>query len=685
MRRPYGSSPLEYASKIAATTSVALILALTLVVHPDATWLLRVLAVAAFAAGWLTARLPIPAWAGPVQVWLLVASIAPAFLRLLAGREGPILDIVWMAGFAGALLRSADWRRWAMPFPWNVLIGGWTLALSLAWPILVGREVAFRVAGFHDAGAVNSWSLMPAPQAAVWILYVVLAQLLGALWFEWARNKASQLAQPIQLMHALWIGATASSVVAVLQGTMNLGLLNTEFWAAERRATGTMLDANSYGVCAALAAPIGFLGMRALAPHAPAAAVAVFAINFAGMWLSGSRTALFACGVVGAAALMVGLWRERRASSSAMNQTAVWIPVGMIAVLVVVLLTATASPIQRALDIPSGRAGLAALWNRGGYGPIAVRMTREFPLTGVGAGTYRILAPDYWRAMANDALPLDNAQNWWRHQIAELGVLGGALIMAFSVLVAWRVIAGHERDPDVASASTVRGLLIGLGVTSLFGMPTQNPLVLYWFLALVGWFAWLVPDPALHRETHAREPRVAWVVVAALAIAYAAGHLLLAAGALHPIQRAQRANRDYVIGAYPPEPLPAGNEFRWTGREAHFVWAAKNRFMAIRLWAHHPDIASRPVHVTLTSPCGVLFDEDLTSDSSMSLGMALPAGQRTLEATVRVSRTWSPADAGGPDPRHLGVGIVADFSSDPAFAESQLRAVKLSGCGGGGI
>ena len=680
MRLPYGSSPLEYASKLAATTSVMLILALMLVVHPDATWLLRLLAITAFAAGWVAVRLPSPVWAGPVQIWLLVAAIAPAVLRLVAAREGPILDIVWMAGFAGALLRAVTWSRWAMPFPWNVLIGGWTLALALAWPVLVAREVAFRVAVFHDAGAINSSSQMSAPQAAVWILYVVLAQLLGALWFEWARDKASQLKPPIQLVHALWIGATLASVVAVLQGTVDLGLLNTEFWASLRRATGTMLDANSFGVCAALAAPVGFLGMRALAPHAPAAAVAVFAINFAGMWLSGSRTALFACGVIGAAALIVGLWRGRRAASLSMKQTAVWIPIGVVAVLAILLVTATTSPIQRALDIPPGRAGLAALWNRGGYGPIALRMTREFPLTGVGAGSYRILAPDYWRAMADQSLPLDNAQNWWRHQIAELGVFGGALIIAFSALVAWRVIAGREHGPDVASASTVRGLLIGLGVTSFFGMPTQNPLVLYWFLGLVAWFAWLVPDPLPRRETQAREPRVAWIVATVLAVAYAGGHLLYAAGPLHPAQRAQQASRDYVTGAYPPEPLPQGNEFRWTGQDSRFLWTAKTRFMAIRFWAHHPDVAARPVHVTVTSACDVLFDEDLISDTSMSLGLVIPEGQRTFEADVRVSRTWSP---GEPDHRQLGVGIVADFSTDPAFATSQLRAVSLSGCGAG--
>ena len=676
MRRPFGSL-LELASKVTAIASVLLILALTLVIHPDMTWLLRVLTVVSLVAGWFI-RLRSTASAGHVVFWLFFAAVAPATLRLLAGREGPVLDLVWMAGLAGAILRTNQWSRWTMPFPWNVLIGGWTLALSLSWPVLVMREIGFRTSGFHDAGAINSWSMLPAPQAALWILYVVLAQILGALWFEWAREPREQVRHPLQLMHGLWIGATVASIVAIVQGTMDLAFLSTEFWAAARRATGTMLDANAYGVCAALAAPVAFLGMRRLAPRAPSAAAAVFAINMAGMWLSGSKTILL-CGVAGAVALIVGLWRERRVSTVASTRAAIWIPAGLLAVLAIVMLTPAASPIERALEIPSGRAGLKeVLWIRGGYGPIALRMTQEYPLTGVGAGSYRILAPDYWRAMANDALPPDNAQNWWRHQIAELGVLGGALIMAFSVLLAWRVVAGRECDPDVASATTVRGLLLGVGGASLFGMPTQNPLVLYWFLGLVAWFAWVVPD-ARRREPNPAVSRVAWMAATGLAIAYAAGHLVLAAGPLHPVQRAQRAQRDYVIGAYPPEPLPGGNEFRWTGQEARFFWTAKSRFMAVRFWAHHPDITSRPVHVTLTSPCGVLFDEDLASDTSMSVGMALPEGQRTLDATVRVSRTWTPAD----DERQLGVGIVADFSNDPAFATSQLRAVTLSGCRGG--
>src|SRR5262245_61684319 len=103
MRRPRGS-PLEHASKTAANTSVLLILVLMLVVHPDMTWLLRGLTLVALVTGWLAMALPFrfAAPAGQTIFWLFAAAVAPALLRLLAGREGPVLDLVWMAGLAGA-------------------------------------------------------------------------------------------------------------------------------------------------------------------------------------------------------------------------------------------------------------------------------------------------------------------------------------------------------------------------------------------------------------------------------------------------------------------------------------------------------------------------------------------------------------------------------------------------------
>ena len=67
-----------------------------------------------------------------------------------------MLDIVWMAGLAARCCEARPWSRWTMPFRWSVLIGGWALALSLAWPVIVAREIGFRLRLLTDTGAINS-------------------------------------------------------------------------------------------------------------------------------------------------------------------------------------------------------------------------------------------------------------------------------------------------------------------------------------------------------------------------------------------------------------------------------------------------------------------------------------------------------------------------------------------------
>ena len=287
--------PLERISKSAATVSVLVILALMLAVHPDMTWLLRGLTVAALVAGWFRRRALRRSAGRPPFFWLFVAAIAPALLRLLAGREGPVLDLVWMAGLAGSLLRTTPWSRWAMPFPVDVLTGGWTLTLALSWPVLVAREIGFRLTGFFDTGAINSWSLMSAPQVVSWILYVVWP----SCWARCGSNGPARRpgVQSPMVLNGLWTGATIASVVAILQGTIDIGLLSNDSGRVAR-ATGTMLDANAYGMCAALAAPIGCSGCAHWRRTGLPRRVAVFVVNFAGMWLSGSRTRVI-CGLAG--------------------------------------------------------------------------------------------------------------------------------------------------------------------------------------------------------------------------------------------------------------------------------------------------------------------------------------------------------------------------------------------------
>src|SRR6185436_20185906 len=105
----------ERVSKALAVLAATAIVVLAIAAHPDLTWLLRLAAVAAFAIGWFASATR----ATEVQAaCLLAAPLAPAVLRALTGKEGPVLDVIWMAAFTTSVVRSTAWSQWALPAGW---------------------------------------------------------------------------------------------------------------------------------------------------------------------------------------------------------------------------------------------------------------------------------------------------------------------------------------------------------------------------------------------------------------------------------------------------------------------------------------------------------------------------------------------------------------------------------------
>ncbi len=668
------SATFEAFSKYAALVSVALILVLQVALHPAMTTGVRLLVVLAFGAGW-------HGGARAAAFFAFIAPLAPALLAQVAGFSDPVHHTVWLAGLAGAALHATNRFTWDLPGGWRVLLGGWALTLALAWPVLVAREVGFDPRGVFDTGTVNSWAFLAAPQVVGWILHVVLVQLVGLLWLEWLMRRTAVPSPSPPLTregHALWIGATAGSMVAIYQGIVDAGFLTTAQWASLGRVTGLMLDANGYGVVAALAGPFAVVAIAALRlRHGALLAAAALGVNWAGLWMSGSRTAL-ACGAIAAAALAIGLLRGRNAPVAVFIGLACALAAA--AAMIALLSTAT-GPWQRLQEL-AGRSApqtAQALWDRGGYGDIATRMIRTYPLAGVGVGTYHWLAPDYWRLTANDRLPFDNAQNWWRHQVAELGVLGSLPLLAWGVVLAWTLLRpGGARD-RAAEGVTLRGLLLGLAVISLVGMPTENPVVLIWFFYLV---ARLVAT--LDRErvlTIGWQPGpAAWLAVATLAIAYAAGQAMLARGPLHVVQRALDADRDYISGVYAPEELPGGVAFRWTRQDARFMLVTRTPWMLVRGWLAHPDLAEHPVDVRLATPCEVVWERTIDSPERFTVAIRLPPGQGRVTLSTHVSRTWNPSHWGSDDRRVLGAALIVSFIESEAGITDVRPLVDLQPC-----
>jgi hypothetical protein len=661
-------------TKGSAAIAAAAVAALLIGVHPDMTAGLRGLCTLAAVVGWLAAGSARP---GIHALWVAAAILSPAPLRVLTSREGPVLDLFWMAGLTASLLRTTPWGRWALDEDSRLLAGAWALTLALAWPILAARELAFDPRLAFDVGAVNAWTLWSAPHVVSWIGFIAWSHLLGLLWLDWlAARLADRPDRAPGVLHALWIASTLASLIAVYQGLVDLSLFNTGFWVQLKRASGTLLDANAYGVCAALAGPSAIIALRGSGwRRAGPITAAVTAVNLAGLWMSGSRVAAL-CGVIALAAVGLAIWREPGGRRRRVVAIA-----GACAVVaaIVVLASGAAGPARRLFDRASDAPGgfAAVILMRPPYGPIANQIIRDYPLTGVGIGAYQHLAADYRRRDADQVLTFDHAQNWWRQQAAELGLVGALPLFLWSALIAWQVAWTRPRDGRVFTSTIVRGQLLALGICSVIQIPTQTPIVLLWFLLLVAWLPSLNIVPAVTSE---RARRVLAPALACAAIAYAAGHLVLGRGQLAVTARANTFQREYVSGAYAAEPTPEGGMFRWTDDHSRFVWPTPTRWFVIQMWAYHPDIAQNPVRVTITTPCGLLVEHVLSSPEQRSIGITLPEGQTTLDATIAVSRTWRPSTQGGGDSRRLGVGISAGSVASAALVQATHVPVDLKGC-----
>ena len=683
-------SLVERASKLMVVVAICAVIPLHLFVDTAGGWPIRTLALAMAIAGFACARRwPTATPAAMLILLILGPALLTAILRVAA------LNVFYTAlltGLFASLLPRIRLDRWTLPPSWRLLLGIWGLTLALGWPVMIVREAGVRLGTLRDTGALDSWTLLTTPQVESWILYVVITQLVALVWLDWLfanlepRNleppdPGSRIPDPV---HALWIGATLASLVAIYQGTVNIAFLSGGVWPGLRRAAGTLLDANAYGTVAAFAGPIAFVSIPHLHwRHTRSAQAAALAINWAGAWMSGSRTA-FVCGALGTVLLVYELLRASTRSETDTREASSLLAGIAAIVLLLITVAGAVGPFRRVVSAARADAAVTDLWSRGGYGTVAAKMIGDYPLTGVGIGSFNWMAADYWRQMANERLPFDNAQNWWRHQVVELGIVGSLPVVLWSFLVAWLVLTRRTPPDNRLETATLRGLLIGLGIASLLGVPTQNPIVLLIFFYLTARFENLTnprttnPEPRT-TDPGSRIPASAWLAGAVIALVYAGGHLALARGPLKPLERAEQTNRDYIIGTYPGERLPQGS-FRWTKKHATFALAVPSRYLVIRFNVLHPDIGTHPVKVRITTDCQTLVDEFLTDDSVDARAFEIPPGQRRVVFDTDVSRTWRPSDFGKSDTRELGLAVEADFVGTPTVVSSQERWIPLKSC-----
>jgi len=235
------------------------------------------------------------------------------------------------------------------------------------------------------------------------------------------------------------------------------------------------------------------------------------------------------------------------------------------------------------------------LFDRGApYGSASIAMLKQFPIAGVGVGGFYQLFPDYAYVLTGRRADFDNAQSWYRHQLAEFGVVGSLGWLWWVGTFGWLLVTSRVDENNQFEAGVVKGALVAMAVVSLVSMPTQlTPVALtvwvfaFWYLSL----SKKVPNRLpLDRWTRGWMP---WLIVWLVAIGFVADTYRIGRTTLRPPYRALFADWTYVRGFYDLENPKESEPFRWTSDSAVFVFPTKGHYLKLTFQVHHPDVAAR--------------------------------------------------------------------------------------------
>lgn len=626
-------------------------------------WVMWV-AAAGFAAGAVIGD-RIRSLAAPAVLSLLY--VMPAILIALGINENYSFDYCWLMPLTGLIVSGPGLWRWSLPARWQWPLVTWAAIVAVSWPVVFLRETDFSLAVLAMSPSNTSGGFSPL-DANLHVTYLAAANLVGVLWLDalcrWYRDDRDRFIR--QVIYPLAATAALGSIVAIYQGFVDMTFLNRGFWTYMLRVAGTHGDPNKLGAIAAFWAIGTLVIARRLPPPWPAiASLASIAIGVGAVWTSGSRTGLAALLVGLAVAAFEAIRATRFDLRRAITAGGVVLLAG--ALLAVVLQQAsTHTVVQRGtlgyLPIIGDR-GVAEsanelLWERFGYGLAGVQMIEEHPIAGVGVGAFHVLVRDFGRLRGYDGdevLTPDNAQQWFRHNLAELGWIGTIPVIWWCVLLA--ILLFGRGGGDRLTIGLLRGALLGFLAASIFGMPAQSAAVMLTFWTFVFWLQ-------IERGTPPAFA-IGWSKPAALAaavmlIVHAGATVVDARGDLWPRHRSVRFGWFYKYGMSELEPDPGGNpvQRRWTTMPRSLaVVPVHGKVLKFVAWIDHPDGDEHPVGAKIWADGTLVFDGAIRRSAPLFLDIPATPGRSHMILETRIDRLWAPRDYGMPDRRGLGLSI----------------------------
>lgn len=611
-----------------------------------------------------------------LAVALAPAYLAPILLVFSIGRyHSTLTSPVVLAPLLGAMTPDAIRSGWRLPAQWRAPLVCWLGVVCVTVPIVVARTADFHLEllsrGRSPFEALGGFPLV----TAAWVVHSGLLLVVGALWFDWLRARDRSYVERWVVM-PLAAGAVVLVLVLLWQMFVDIGFLNATVYARLKRASGTLMDANAAGVVAAWWVGAAFFAARESRGMRRGLALAAVPVVWVAVWATGSRTAFGLAAfssVVGVLSVM-----ERSAAGRGLitkrtlKGLAALVAIAALgAALIAQMPSGASGPVARlramlpTRDLAGLRAVTSELWNRNGYGTVASQIIDAYPAFGIGIGTFHEIASEY-----APKLPPDNAQNWFRHQIAETGAVGSLGWIVLFATAGWWLLRRPASD-DTRRARPLFGALAGFTLISLLGMPGQDLVVALtlwtfaaWYLHVSGWPVDASPAGAA-APRRAVPGRLAWTLALVIIAISGAGTYVAAMGRLRTPARIQRMGGDFMYGFSWPEADGQGGEFRWARSRATAIVPTSSRSLELTLQTNRPDLSDRPLLVRAWVDGRRVIDGSLTTGANTLMQtVTIPAGEARALIDIWTDRSIT---APPPDGRELAVMVRWRFVAPSAL------------------
>ena len=598
-----------------------------------------------------------------------------------------VLFLFFFGGWLGSLL-----FRGPEPSPNAPLFKPLVLFAALA--ALSGLVAFWRYANFAPFRSDHIYELITnahgvsAGGALMSVVFCTLNYLTGIAFLFVACSAFKARTDQTPVLDAVLIGAYASVSFGLFQHFGHLSLGNNPASLGQGLLNGTFKDALSFGTYLAMVIPLllgialarrGLMRVIAFATLLPAAYVLFF---------TGSKSGLLGLPVsLGVFALMnVRQVRPAKGRSGARSWRSVhwssWAVILVILALVVngvvfrkaLLDKAAASRTSVRLKgmfqqetmtgVLRGRADV--LWK------LALPMIRDYPLTGLGTGSFIIEVSNYAKSRGVTKRVPESAENYLLQVAAETGLIGVALVLwAFWELVKQMRRSVSASPPDSGNRWIVSGAVAGI-VSYLLSLQVHTYIgsfeikYFFWLLVSIVLAAGRAPavpgDPAVPKGPS--KPRLRRLAVAGLVL-YVAVLLWNSTRSLSLESRTREFGLRQDFGFSRMEETLDGRAFRWTGRLAGTALRVDKPSVLIPLQAAHPNIDRDPVKVRLFAVRDLFRHKRLIGEAALrdaewktlEYSLAPELGQDII-LLVEVDRTWNPWKTRRVrDARDLGVAV----------------------------